>query len=146
MAIEGEKVAGGEAKEIVRRRFRELDAGNMGILDELFSLDYVLNLPGRTPMGLEETKAFYEALYSAFPNLRHEIHDQIAEGDKVVTRWTARGTHESELMGIRPTGKTAEFVGINIYRLDGGKLVESYVCWDMLGLVQQLDDSIRLPR
>lgn len=134
-----------EGKEIVRRRFRELDAGNTGILDELFSPEYRMFFPGREPMDLEQTKGFYQELYRAFPDLRHDIQDQIAEGDLVVTRWTATGTHHGDLMGVAPTGRSISFTGINIYRLEGDKLVESQVSWDMLGLLQQLDKAFETP-
>jgi steroid delta-isomerase-like uncharacterized protein len=145
MAADGRQLLPEEGKEIVRRRFRELDAGNTGILDELFSPEYRLFFPGREPMDLEQTKRFYEGLYRAFPDLRHDIDDQIAEGDRVVTRWTATGTHHGDLLGVAPTGRSINFTGINIYRIDGDKLVESHVSWDMLGLLQQLDQSFATP-
>ena len=128
-----------EGKALVRRRFEELDRRNFSILDELFSDKYVLNFPSaERPLSLEQTKRLYEALYHAFPDLEHTIEDQIADGDKVVTRWIARGTHRGELMGIEPTERAIDFGGINIYRLDGDKLTESHVSWDIHGLLQQL--------
>jgi steroid delta-isomerase-like uncharacterized protein len=130
-----------EAEAMVRRRFAELDSGNAGILDELFSPDYTLNFPGSAPRNLEETKQFYQELYTAFPDLNHEIQDQIAEGDKVVTRWAATGTHRGEFMGIPPTGRSVSFEGINIYTLSGDKLVASHVNWDLLGLQAALTDE-----
>jgi hypothetical protein len=62
----------------------------------------------------------------------------LAEGDRVVTRWTARGTHRGELMGIPPTGKPVTMTGITINRLEGGKVVEDWTVFDQLGLLQQL--------
>jgi predicted ester cyclase len=123
-----------EAKAIVQRRFVELDRGNFGILDELFSSDYKLNFPGQKPLDLQATKDFYQQMYSAFSDLRHEIHDQVAEGDKVVTRWTATGRHTGEFLGIKPTNQVASFRGINIYTFHGDKLAESHVAWDLGGL------------
>jgi steroid delta-isomerase-like uncharacterized protein len=129
-----------DAKGMVRRRFEELDAGNVGILDEMFTDDYVLDFPGDAPpLDLERTKRFYAMLYAAFPDLKHSIEDQIAEGDKVVTRWIARGTHRGELLGIAPTEKRVTLRGINIYRIAGDKLAQSHVSWDIHGLMQQLD-------
>ena len=89
-------------------------------------------------MNLDATKQFYRMLYSAFPDLRHTIAEQVGARDKVVTRWTALGTHRSEWMGIPATGRQIILEGINIYTLTRGKLSESYVNWDMLGLMQQL--------
>ncbi len=74
----------------------------------------------------------------AFPDLRLTIDDQIAEGETVVTRWTATGTHEGELMGIPPTGKQATTTGININHVSGGKLVDGWGIFDQLGLLQQI--------
>ena len=59
--------------------------------------------------------------YEAFPDLRVTVEDMLAEGDKVATRWTIRGTHQGELMGIPPTGKQVEASGITIHRVSGGK-------------------------
>ena len=100
-----------------------------------------MNFPGSEPRNLEETKQFYQELYTAFPDLQHEIQDQIAEGDKVVTRWTATGSHRGEFMGIPPTGRRVSFEGINIYTLSGDELVASHVSWDMLGLRAALTDE-----
>lgn len=128
-----------EGKDLVRRRFAELDKGNLSILDEVFTEDYVLEFPGdAAPLDLAQTKEFYSALYSAFPDLTHSIEDQIAEGDKVVTRWIARGTHRGDFMGISPTEREVALRGINIYRIEADKLAQSHVSWDILGLLQQL--------
>ena len=131
---------------MVRRRFAELDAGNTSILDELFSPDYLLNFPGAAPLTLDETKRLYQLLYTAFPDVQHEIHEQIAEADKVVTRWTATGTHHGEFMGVAPTGRRVSFEGINIYTLSGDKLVASHVNWDMLGLREALAGNVERRR
>jgi steroid delta-isomerase-like uncharacterized protein len=133
-------------KAMVRRRFRELDKKNFSILDELFDRKYVLHCPGiPTSMTLGTTRQFYEQLYTAFPDLRHTIVEQISAGNKVVTRWTARGTHRGPWMGVQKTGKRISLAGINIYTIRRGKFVESRVNWDLLGLMQQLGAvSVRL--
>jgi predicted ester cyclase len=131
MFEEGRQLNADEAKAIVRRRFDELDQGNLGIIDELFSPDYKLNFPGREPLDLQKTKQFYEEMYQAFSDLRHEIAEQIAEGNKVVTRWTATGTHVGEFLGVQPTNEPVSFQGINIYTFEGNKLIDSHVAWDL---------------
>ena len=75
---------------------------------------------------------------SAFPDLRFTIEDMIAEGDKVATCWRAAGTHQGELMGIAPTGKRVEVIGMIVSRFAGGKIVEDLEVMDTLGLLQQL--------
>ena len=66
------------------------------------------------------------------------VKQQLAEGDLVATRWSGRGTHEGELMGIEPTGKQVTVSGLTISRLEGGKIVEEFQNWDTFGLMQQL--------
>jgi len=73
---------------------------------------------------------------AAFPDLHFTFEDLIAEGDKVVVRWTSRGTQQGELMGIPPTGKQFSATGIEIYRLEGGKIVEHWLESDNLGMLQ----------
>jgi steroid delta-isomerase-like uncharacterized protein len=124
---------------MVRRRFAELDKKNFGILDELFVPSYVLSLPSMPkPLDLDATKDFYAALYTAFPDLKHKIIEQISAGNKVVTRWEATGTHRAEFMGIAATRRKITLTGINIYTLTRGKLSASHVNWDMLSLMQQI--------
>ena len=89
-------------------------------------------------VGIDATKASIAAYRDAFPDLKLTVEEQIAEGDLVVTRWTARGTHQGELMGMAPTGKQATVTGITIDRLENGRIAESRTNWDALGLMQQL--------
>ena len=78
--------------------------------------------------GPEDMKEYVSIFHSAFPDFRVTLDDQIAEGDKVVNRWTARGTHRGEFQGIPPTGKEVEFTGIHISRInEEGKLQESFL-------------------
>jgi steroid delta-isomerase-like uncharacterized protein len=126
-------------KAVVAKRFEELDKGNLRVLDEMFTNEYKLHFPGaEAPLDLEQTKQFYSDLYTALPDLTHSIEEQLAEGDKVVTRWTARGTHQGELLGRPASGGEIVFTGINIYRIADGKLAESHVNWDVIGIAFQL--------
>jgi steroid delta-isomerase-like uncharacterized protein len=130
-----------EGKEIARRALVEIfSEGRLEVADELISPDYVgydIALPDAIvgPDGVKQSAAGYRA---AFPDMKITVDEQIAEADTVVTRWTARGTHEGELFGIPPTGKEATVSGITINRISGGKLVEARVNWDTLGLLRQL--------
>jgi predicted ester cyclase len=78
------------------------------------------------------------ANFAAFPDMQATIEDQIAEGDMVVTRWTARGTHQGELMGIPPSGIAVAVTAIVIDRIVGGKIAETWTSYDALGLLQQI--------
>jgi len=130
-----------ENKAIVRRVNDEVwNMGNLEAIDELIADDFVTTVIGapeqiRGPDGFRDFVLMYR---KAFPDLRLTIDDQIAEGETVVTRWTATGTHEGELMGIPPTGKQATTAGININRISRGKLVDGWGIFDQLGLLQQI--------
>jgi len=128
-------------KTLARRVFEEvLNQGNLAVVDELFDANYVGYDPGvPAPIHGKEGYKQYVRMYStAFPDSHYTIEDMIAEGDKVVTRWTATGTHQGTLMGIPPTGKQATATGIVIGRLANGKFVESWLNFDALGMLQQL--------
>ena len=129
-----------ENKAIVRRNFEETwNKGNMAVADEIFTANYVGHDPAgpelRGPEGMKQQVGTYR---TAFPNVQFSVEDQIAAGDMVATRWTARGTHQGDLMGIAPTGKQVTVTGITIERLANGKVEESWTNWDTMGMMQQL--------
>jgi steroid delta-isomerase-like uncharacterized protein len=110
---------------LVRRGIEEIcNRGNLAMVDELAADDFVMHLPSAEINGPEKAKEYVAALRGAFPDLRVTIEDQVAEGDKVVTRWVARGTPTGAFQGIPPTGKQGQVTGINIDRIAGGKDVE----------------------
>jgi steroid delta-isomerase-like uncharacterized protein len=127
-------------KEIARRLTEEPWTGDMGVIDELVAPEFVgHNPPGRDQIfGPEGLRGFVETYRSAFPDARVTVESQLAEGDRVVTRWTAHGTHRGELMGIDPTGREVTVNGITISRVSAGKVVESWSNWDALGMLVQL--------
>ena len=114
--------------------------GNMAAADEVVAADYVEHAPAPPglPPGLPGLKLFVTALRAAFPDFQYTVEDTMAEGDKVVIRLTARGTHKGEFAGIPATGKQATWSEIHICDMADGKLVEHWVAQDQLGLLQQL--------
>ncbi len=129
-----------ENKAIFRRYVEEVgNEGNLDLVDEIFS-DYVSHQPDGSVLqrGPEDVKRFMGEFRSAFPDFHTTIEDQIAEWDRVATRWTMRGTHEGEFRGIAPTGKQITVTGIGIFRFSDGKVVESWDNFDQLGMMQQL--------
>lgn len=125
----------------VRRAIEEIwNRGNYTLLDEFVARDIVIHgsAPDQDTLGADGVKAYYGMLRGAFPDLHFEIEDQVAAGDRVVTRWTARGTHQGEFLGIPPTGKPIVMSGIYIDRLAGGKVVECWPQADQLSVLQQL--------
>jgi steroid delta-isomerase-like uncharacterized protein len=127
-------------KELVRRFYAEIDAGNIDAMDALVAEDYLDHnpppFPG-LPGGREGLKAAFRIFWEATPG-RHEIEDQVAEGDKVVTRLTAYGRHERDLPGIPATGVEMRETGVAIHRIAGGKIAEHWSDRDDLPLMQQL--------
>jgi steroid delta-isomerase-like uncharacterized protein len=131
----------GENKTISRRADEELfNRGNLDVADELFAPSFVYHDPasGEEWRGPESVKQYAAMLRAAFPDLHQTIEDQVAEGDKVAYRWTARGTHKGKLMGIAPIGNQVTFTGTSIARLADGKIEEIWENYDALGMMQQL--------
>ncbi len=113
-----------ENKAIARRYLDELwNKKNTAIWDELSSFDHQT---GGT------------VIRTAFPDIEMTFDDQIAEGDRVMTRYTLRGTHKGEYAGVPPTNKQVTYTGMWIYRIEGGKIVERWGNNDRLGLLQQI--------
>jgi steroid delta-isomerase-like uncharacterized protein len=129
-----------ENKADTRRAVDEFwNKGNMELLNEFWATNYIHHDPGTPEVNdLEGFKQWVITTRTGFPDLKVTIEDIIAEGDKVVTRWTFRGTHKGELGGIPPTGKQVTMTGITIDRIADGKTVESWWNSDGLGFLQQL--------
>jgi steroid delta-isomerase-like uncharacterized protein len=129
-----------ENKAIARRFFELVNDRNLEGLAEIIAPDAVDHDPqnpiqGRGPEVAQQVMGGY---IQAFPDLRITVDDQIAEGDRVATRWTGTGTHQGDLMGIPGSGKQSTVTGISIDRIENGKVVESWTNWDTLGMLQQL--------
>ena len=133
---------GTENKALVRRFFEEaFGQGHLAVVDEVMASHWVDHTTG-TPPGLangsEGAKQLISLYRKGVPDLAFHIEDQLAEGDKVVTRWRSGGTQAGELFGMAATGKKAIVTGITIDRCVDGKIVESWGVFDQLGMLQQL--------
>ena len=118
-----------ENKALVRREQGELwnHTGDLDAAEELFAA-------GEAEAAKQEAADFRRG----FPDVISTIEDLIAEGDKVVARWRSRATHQGDYRGIAPSGKEVEFTGISFYRIEGGKIVQSWNSEDQLGLMRQI--------
>jgi predicted ester cyclase len=128
-------------KAISRRVFEEMIATrNLDLIEEFTSPEWVNHDPAfpEDVHGIEGAKEIYSGYLAAFPDLKMSVVDQVAEGDKVLTRWVGEGTHEGELMGVAPSGNRVRVEGMTIDRFEGGKIVESWDNWDALGLMHQM--------
>jgi len=127
-------------KEIVRSFFDMLwNDKRLDRIHEFVARDYIDGNPvAGQAAGLEGAKQKWAMYFAGIPDLSAKIDDLVAEGDKVVVRFTAEGTHEGTLLGVPPTGKRLRVSGISIYRLAEAKIVEHWEEGDRLGLLQQL--------
>jgi steroid delta-isomerase-like uncharacterized protein len=128
-------------KTMARSLFdRVWSQGDQAAIDEFYTDGCVLRDP-MVPVelrGRAAVRTLMQAYRDAFPNLSFTVEDQVAEADRVVTRWTARGTHLKALMGIPATGRQVEVTGSSIDRLEGGLVAETWVHWDRTALFTQL--------
>lgn len=130
-------------KALLRRIFDEgLSGGNLTAADQWFTPNFVHHSPGPpapgAPPGPETFRQNTARIRAAFPDIAYTFEDLIAEEDKVVARWTARGTHQGDFRGIDPTGKQMTLSGMTIARFSGGRVAEWWFTSDQLGLLQQL--------
>jgi steroid delta-isomerase-like uncharacterized protein len=128
-----------ENKALVRRFYEEIDKGNLEAMDELVAEKYVDHDPPPFPVtpGREGLKEAFKMFWEATPGY-HEIEDQVAEGDRVVTRLTAYGKHEGDLPGLPRTGNALKMTAVAIHRIEDGKLAEKWSDKDVLGFLQQV--------
>ena len=141
---EAKKSVGERNKHLVRRAVEEIwNQGNYDTLGEFITKDFTIHSsnPDEKIYGMDGVKEFYIQLRSAFPDIHFTIDTQVAEADRVVTQWTAQGTHSGNFRGIPPTGKKFKITAIDIERITDGKVVECWPSMDELALLEQLGVS-----
>src|SRR5215217_8738435 len=139
-----------ENKAIFRRYIEEVsNQGNLELANEIFD-SYLAHQPDGSVLerSAEDVKRFEAEFHNAFSDFHATIEDQIAEQDKVVTRWRMRGIHQGEFRGMAPTNREMELNGIGIFRFSSeGKVVESWDSYDQLSLMRQsLEQELRVAR
>jgi predicted ester cyclase len=133
-----------EENKATARRFMEesFGEGKPELVDELLAPDFVRYDPYIEAGEVRGTQIVKDKIVwfrNAFPDLTCIVEEQVAEGDKVVSRWTLRGTHQGEFFGVAPTGNRVEFTGIQIDRFDeSAKIVEERAKFDLLGAMRQI--------
>ena len=133
-------------KALLRRFYKEVYVDwNMALVDEVVSPRFTSHdWPDDGRDGPQAFREYYAAIRSAVPDARYDVDDLIAEGDRVVVRWTLRGTHNGDFRGITPTGRPIALKGIAIYRVDHGKLMERWVVSDLHGVLEDIGASASL--
>lgn len=126
-------------KAVIRRLIDGLNQQDVAVLDEVCAPDFVFHDPNNPQVrSREDFKHWMTELYATFPDLRFSLEDVLAEGDRVVYRYTFRATHRGSWRGVSPTGKSIAIAGIAISRFRGGKSAEGWQNTDGWGMMQQL--------
>ena len=128
-----------ENKAIALRATEIVNQKNPDLIEECYPPDFVWHGPDQDIRGYEQAKQLSSTFFAAFPDAQMTDEDVIAEGEKVVRRYTTHATHqgETEMFGP-PTGRQIELKGITIHRIEGGKIVEEWESFDNLSMMKQL--------
>lgn len=128
-----------ENKEKARRSWEIVNQRDPDLIETIYPADLVWHEPDQDIRGYEQAKQFVSTFFKALPDINITVEDVIAEGDKAVTRYTIRGTHQGETEDFGPpTGRQMELKGITIHRFEDGKIVEEWEAYDNLSVLQQL--------
>ncbi len=129
-----------DPRSIVRRCLEDIVArGDLAVAEKVLAEDVVFHTAnGAVLRGRREFQHFAQQMREAFPDLRFEIEEEMADGDRVATRYTMRGTFQSTLMGLLPNGEEFAVQGIDTFRLRDGRVAEIHASYDTLGQMQQL--------
>ena len=135
-----------ENKAVVRRYWEELWNGkNKRVLDDIVSENTKIHFaPGQAHQP-PNFYVWFEHALASFPDVHFTVYDMFAEGDEVVARWSYEATHTGDFLGIPATGKRVTDYGINIFRVENGKIADMWINQDSLGLLQQLGAIPKLP-
>lgn len=116
-----------------------INRGRLELIDQIFAADYVDHVPGQPDNhGPDGQRQFIAAMRGGFPDIQFAVEDRLVESDKLFVRWTARGTHKGDYLGVPATGKPIKISGMALHRFGNGKVQESWDHFDAVGLLQQL--------
>ena len=128
-----------ENRALAQRSWEIVSQRNPELIEEFYPREFVWHEPDRDIRGYEQAKQFVSTFFEAFPDINISVEDVIAEGDKVVSRYTIRGTHQGQTEEFGPpTGRQMELEGITIHRFEDGNIVEEWERYDNLSALQQL--------
>ena len=125
-------------QNLARQFFKEQDLRKGVVAPELCTGDYTAHIGSNPPMNVDGHSQFGMMFYAGFPDIYHTIDETFAEGDKVAVRFTLRGTHKGNFLGVPPTDKSIHVTANIIMHFVDGKVEELYGEFDALGLMQQL--------
>jgi steroid delta-isomerase-like uncharacterized protein len=135
-----------ENVQVARGVFEDLFKGKYDVVDRNYDAGFQGHEPLLEDYGREELKKNVQRYRSAFPDLNVTVDEALAAGDRVLLRWSARGTHRGQFLGQPATGRPVNTQGITVYTFRNGKIVEEWTQWDALGVVRDLGISAALPQ
>jgi steroid delta-isomerase-like uncharacterized protein len=127
-----------ENADLVLQYFAAVDDRQFDVVFGMFAPEYTLHFGGMPAMNADAAALLFGDFIAAFPDIRHTIRDLLVDGDRAAARIEFEGTHQGEFMGIPATGNSISVPAVNIFRFDGGKIAESWISSDSLGMLQQL--------
>ena len=135
-----------DGKSLFRRFYEEVGAGNLAVIDELIAEDFVDHeeFPGLQPTR-EGVKQFFAMLRSAFPDLRMEVREILADGDLVSARVVVTGTHEEDFMGMPSSGNHIEVQVFDMVRIRDGQVTEHWGLMDAMSIMRQIGGMPEFP-
>jgi steroid delta-isomerase-like uncharacterized protein len=136
-----------QAQAIASRYLEARNTPNLDLLDEIYAPDVVVHDAGAPEdiHGLDALRTYYEGSHAGFPDFEARFDEVLVAEDQIIYRWTVEGTHTGTLRGFPPTGKHVTFSGVAIDRIEEGKIVEEWVYYDTLDLLQQLGFTLVPP-
>jgi predicted ester cyclase len=134
----------GTGEEMARRWFEEVwNMRRRDAIAEMMHPDAVVHDAGVDTRGPSGFYPFFDRIHATFSDMHVTVNDTIEQGDRVCVRWSCTMRHTGEGLGMAPTGKALEITGITIMRVEGGKMIEGWQNWDMLGLLAQIEGKMK---
>ena len=128
-----------ENKAVIRRFVEGLSTQSFDTIATVLGPEYTNYMPGAPgPLKGDTVKPVFDEFFTAFPDMQVDVHEMVAEGDTVATRYTIHATHRGPFQGLPPTGKRITVAGASFYHVKNGKIVDDYPGFDALSLMQQL--------
>jgi steroid delta-isomerase-like uncharacterized protein len=136
-----------EANRITSTYLEVRNTANLALLDQIIDAAAVVHDCGAPAdiHGLDSLKSYYKGSHAGFPDFKITFDDVLVSGDNIIVRWTITGTHTGMMRGLPPTGKAVRFSGLAIDRVAHGRIVEEWVYFNVLDLLQQLGFALIPP-
>ncbi len=127
-----------ECKRLVRTFYDGVNRNDRDVLDRILDEDYVFHNFRDTYIGREAAYGFLDDIYRSFPDMRIDVHEQVADDTYVVSRLSMKGTHDGDFAGVPATHKAVNMTGMVMFKFDGDKVVEQWAEWDILNALAQV--------